>query len=170
MQAAIFSRCLLSDLVGRTENTAARFFGQNMLSELINFGWQFTLRETLRDQDTHNWVFPQSLADVFFFFCLAFFFLSSFQYCCKLWFPRERPPPVTHSEGRRATYACVLTPPLQASVSTHNWRAGVGYTVWTWSSQLFYFEAPSKINTYYKRCMSEREERSWEFFPCSSDW
>ena len=36
-----------------------------MLSELINFGQKFTLRETLRDQKTHNWIFPQSLADVF---------------------------------------------------------------------------------------------------------
>lgn len=54
LQAAIFSRCLLSDLVGRTENTAAHVFGQKMLSELINFRHQFTLRETLRDQETHN--------------------------------------------------------------------------------------------------------------------
>lgn len=36
-----------------------------MLSELINFGQKFTLRETLRDRKTHNWIFPHSLADVF---------------------------------------------------------------------------------------------------------
>lgn len=28
LEGVIFSRCLLSDLVGRTENTAAHFFGQ----------------------------------------------------------------------------------------------------------------------------------------------
>lgn len=54
LEGVIFSRCLLCDLAGRTENTAVRFSGQKMLSEPINFGQQFTLRETLRDQETHN--------------------------------------------------------------------------------------------------------------------
>lgn len=36
-----------------------------MLSELINFGRQFTFRETLRDHKPHNWIFPQRIADVF---------------------------------------------------------------------------------------------------------
>ena len=60
-----------------------------------------------------------------------------FQYCCKLWFPRERhqkAPSSCHSLLRTESPArqCHdLT--LQASVSTHNQLHSVSYTVWTWS-------------------------------------
>lgn len=33
---------------------------KKMLSELTKFGQQFTLRATLRDSETHDWIFPQS--------------------------------------------------------------------------------------------------------------
>lgn len=125
-----------------------------MLSELINFGRQFTLRETLRDQDTHNWVFPQSLADVFFFFVsiLLQAVIPTWKAsagCLLLsltWKDRETPnvSVMTHRSRR------VYPPTADSAVSVTQSGAR--------SAQLFHFEPPSKINTYYKRCMREKRE------------
>lgn len=125
-----------------------------MLSELINFGRQFTLRETLRDQDTRNWVFPQSLADVFFLFVsiLLQAVIPTWKAsagCLLLSLTRkDREPPnvsvMTHRSRR------VYPPTADSTVSVTQSGAR--------SAQLFHFEPPSKINTYYKRCMRERRE------------
>lgn len=73
-----------------------------------------------------------------------------FQYCCKLWFPRERQQHAAsscHSLLKRGSLVRLCHDPmLQASVSTHIQLHSVCYTVWTCSLQHFYFGPLSKVN------------------------
>lgn len=87
---------------GQDWKHSCSFLWTKMLSELINFGQQFTLRETLRDQKTHNWIFPQSLADVFCFNIAA---------SCDSHVKGNNtlPLPVTHCLREGAWYVYVMT-------------------------------------------------------------
>lgn len=116
----IFSfQCLLSDLVDRTQNTAAPFFGQKNVIWTNKLWRRVYFKRNIKGPKNSQLNFPTK------------------SYCCKLWFPRER-----HQRAAFSCHSLLRTeslvrqchdPTLQASVSTHNQPRGVGYTVWTWS-------------------------------------